>query len=131
MMILNQALQVFMQGGLLMWPLVLIVLVVLGIVVRACWLLFVRGGRDAFAIESCLDGLLFWGGFSVLIGVLGSAVGYHKALTVLAQRGLANPRALWAGGAEGMVSSIAGLLILAGGGACWYLLRWKYLRERS
>ena len=130
-MLLNQSLQVFMQGGLLMWPLVLIVLVVLGIVVRAWRHLVVRGKRDTFAIESCLDGLLFWGGFSVLIGVLGSAVGYHKAMTALAQRGLANPRALWAGGAEGLVSSIAGLLILVGAGACWYLLRWQYLRDRS
>lgn len=131
MMNLNQALHVFLQGGLLMWPLVLIVLVVLGIAVRACWHLFVRGGRDVFAIESCLDGVLFWGGFSVIIGVLGSAVGYHKALTVLAQRGVANPRALWAGGAEGMVSSIAGLLILAGAGVCWYALRWQHLRNRT
>jgi hypothetical protein len=130
-MILNQALHVFMQGGMLMWPLVLIVFVVFGIVIRASWHLFVRGGRDAFALESCLDGLLFWGGFSVIIGVLGSAVGYHKAMTVLAQRGLANPRALWAGGAEGLVSSIAGLLILAGAGVCWYVLRWQYLRDRT
>ena len=123
--------RVFMEGGLLMWPLVLIVLVVFGIVVRASWHLVAHGGRDAFAIQSCLDGLLFWGGFSVVIGVLGSAVGYNKALTVLAQRGLAHPKALWAGAAEGMVSSIAGLLILAGAGACWYVLRWRYLKERS
>jgi hypothetical protein len=131
MMILGSALRVFMEGGLLMWPLVLIVLMVFGIVIRACWHLFARGGSDTLAIESCLDGLLFWGGFSVIIGVLGSAVGYNKALTVLAQRGLANPRALWAGGAEGMVSSIFGLLILAGAGVCWYVLRWQYLRDRT
>ena len=131
MMSPGAALRVFMEGGLLMWPLVLIVLVIFGIVVRACWQLFARGGKDAFAIESCLDGLLFWGGFSVLIGVLGSAVGYHKAMTALAQRGLANSRALWAGGAEGMVSSIAGLLILAGAGLCWYALRWQHLRGRT
>lgn len=130
-MILNEALRVFMQGGLLMWPLVLIVLVILGIAVRACWHLFVRGGSDTFAIQSCLDGLLFWGGFSVIIGVLGSAVGYNKGIVALAQRGLANPRALWAGGAEGLVSSITGLLILAGAGMCWYVLRWQHLRDRG
>jgi hypothetical protein len=130
MMILNEALRVFMQGGLLMWPLVLIVLVILGIILRTCWHLWVRGGSDAFAIESCLDGLLFWGGFSVIIGVLGSSVGYHKAMTVLARRGLAKPSALWAGGAEGLVSSIAGLLILAGAGVCWYVFRSLYLRNR-
>jgi hypothetical protein len=129
-MILNDALHVFMQGGLLMWPLVLIGLVLYGIVLRTLWHLFVKGGSDALAIQNCLDGLLFWGGFAVIIGVLGSAVGYHKAMTVLAARGLAHPKFLWAGAAEGMVSSIAGLLILAGAGVCWYLLRWRFLAYR-
>ena len=81
-------------------------------------------------IQSCLDGLLFWGGFAVIIGVLGSATGYNKALTVLAAKGTVNPSALLIGTAEGMVSSIAGLLVLAGAGTCWYLLRWRYLKDR-
>ena len=129
-MILNSALHVFMQGGFLMFPLVFIVLVLFGILLRALWHLLVRGGNDAAAIQNCLDGLLFWGGFAVIIGVLGSAVGYHKAMTALAAMGLANPRALWAGTAEGMITTITGLLVLAAAGACWYVLRWWYLRDR-
>ena len=101
---LTESIRVFMQGGLLMWPLVLSGLVLYGIILRTLWHLF--------------------------INVLGSAVGYHKAMTVLAARGLAHPKYLWAGAAEGMVSSIAGLLILAAAGACWYLLRWRFLADR-
>jgi hypothetical protein len=129
-MFLTRALHVFMEGGILMFPLVLIVLVLFGIVLRTLWHLFVRGGSDSVVIQSCLDGLLFWGGFAVVIGVLGSAVGYHKAMAAIVARGLASPRAVWIGSAEGMVSSITGLLVLAGAGACWYLLRWRYLRNR-
>ena len=130
MMFLMQAIRVFMQGGLLMWPLVFISLILFGIVVRTLWHLFVRGGTDAAVIQSCLDRLLFWGGFAVIIGMLGSAVGYHKAMMSLVTRGLANPRAVWIGSAEGLVSSIAGILVLAGAGACWYLLRGQFLRGR-
>ena len=65
------------------------------------------------------------------IGVLGSAVGYHKGMAAVVAHGLVNPRAVWIGSAEGMVSSIAGLLVLAGAGSCWYLLRWQYLRGRQ
>ncbi len=119
-----------MQGGILMWPLVLIVLVLFGIVLRALWHLYVKGGNDAVAIQSCLDGLLFWGGFAVVIGMLGSAIGYHRAMTAVVQRGLVNPVALWIGTAEGMVSSIAGLLLLIVAGALWYVLRWRYLKDR-
>jgi len=121
---------IFMEGGVMMWLLVLIALVLFGIVLRALWHLFVRRGSDAAVIQNCLDGLLFWGGFAVIIGVLGSAIGYHKVMTVVIARGVVNPRALWIGSAEGMVSSIAGLLVLAGAGALWYLLRWQYLRNR-
>jgi hypothetical protein len=123
-------LKVFAQGGILMLPMVLIALVLLGIVLRALWHLFVRGGSDAVAIQSCLDSLLFWGGFAVVIGVLGSAIGYHKVITVVMARGILNPRALWIGTAEGMVSTIAGLLMLAAAGTAWYLLRWQHLRDR-
>ena len=128
---MHPILRVFMEGGILMWPLVLIVLVICGIILRALLHLFLRGGNDANAIQSCLDGLLFWGGFAVVIGVLGSAIGYNKAMTAVVTRGLVNPRALWLGTAEGLVTSIAGLLILAAAGAAWYLLRLQYLRGRS
>ncbi len=122
--------RIFMEGGVMMWLLVLIALVLVGIVLRTLWHLFVRGGNDAAVIQNCLDGLLFWGGFAVIIGVLGSAIGYHKVMTVVIARGVVNPPAVLIGSAEGMVSSIAGLLVLAGAGALWYLLRWKYLRNR-
>ena len=122
-------LKVFAQGGILMLPMMLIVLVLAGIVLRALWHLYVRGGSNAVAIQSCLDSLLFWGGFAVVIGVLGSAIGYHKVISVVEARGILNPRALWIGTAEGMVSSIAGLLVLAAAGTVWYLLRWQHLRN--
>ena len=122
---------VFMQGGFLMWPLVLIVLVLIGIILRTSWHLFVRGGTNAAVIQNGLDGLLFWGGFAVIIGVLGSVVGYHKAMANIAARGIVNPRAVWIGTAEGMVSSITGLLVLAVAGAMWYVLRWRYLSDRQ
>jgi hypothetical protein len=120
-----------MEGGPLMFPLVLITLVIFGIVVRTLWHLFIRGDSNTLVIQSCLDGLLFWGAFAVIIGMLGSAIGYHKAMTAVVKRGVANPIAIWIGSAEGLVSSIAGLLILAAAGVCWYLLRWRFLADRS
>lgn len=131
MMFLTKAIHIFMQGGFLMFPLVFIALVVFGISLRSFWHLFVRSGSDSVVIQSCLDGLLFWGGFAVVIGVLGSVVGYNKAMAMIAAHGIVNPRAVWIGAAEGMVSSITGLLVLAVAGALWYVLRWRYLSDRQ
>ena len=123
--------QIFMQGGVLMFLLALITLVLFGICLRTLWHLFARGGNDAPVIQNCLDSLLFWGGFAIVVGVLGTVVGYHKAMAAVVAHGLANPRYVWIGLAEGLVSSIAGLLILAGAGVCWYLLRWRFLADRD
>lgn len=122
--------QFFIEGGPLMYPLVLIALALFGIVLRTAWHLYVRGGSDAAVIHYCLDGLLFWGGFAAIIGVLGSAIGYHKALSAMIARGVVNPRAVWIGTAEGLVTSIAGLFVLAIAGSLWFALRWQFLRNR-
>jgi len=47
---------IFMEGGVMMWLLVLIALVLFGIVFRALWHLFVRRGSDAAVIQNCLTG---------------------------------------------------------------------------
>lgn len=124
------AVEIFKRGGFAMFPLALIVLVLLAILVRTSWQLTRNGRSNATAIQSGLDGLLFWGGFAVVIGVLGSAIGYHKAMASIVARGLVNPQALWMGSAEGLVSSIAGMLALGAAGALWFLLRWRFLKDR-
>jgi hypothetical protein len=122
---------IFMEGGFLMFPLVFILLVLFLIVLHILWHILIRGGTDTAVIQNGLDGLLFWGGFAVIIGALGTVVGYHKAMAHMAAHGLSSYRALWIGTAEGMVSSIAGLLVLTVAGALWFVLRWSFLRRRQ
>lgn len=123
--------QIFIQGGFVMFPIALILLVLLGLVLRTLWELVFRRGSNVALVQNGLDGLLFWGGFAVVLGVLGSATGYHKAIAAMVAHGVANPRYVWTGSAEGLVSAIAGLLVLVVAGACWYVLRWWFFSIRS
>lgn len=122
--------QLFMEGGFVMLPILLIVVVLFGLTVRTLWELVVRGGTNAALVQNGLDGLLFWGGFAVILGLLGSVVGYNKSMSAVVARGVANPKFIWLGTAEGMVSTIAGLLVLAVAGLAWFGLRWGFLRSR-
>ena len=121
----------FMQGGFVMFPLALIILVLIGLVLRTLWELFFRSGANTALVQNGLDGLLFWGGFAVILGLLGTVIGYNKGFAAIAARGLANPIYVWIGAAEGLVSTIAGLLVLAVAGLCWYVLRWRFLHIRQ
>jgi hypothetical protein len=123
-------LRVFAEGGIVMYPLVVILCVVLGVACRAAWLLRGRGEGRLAGVQSSLDRLLFWGGLAVVIGILGSAVGYHKAMAAVVARGAVNPPAVWIGTAEGMVSTLAGLILLIVAGVLWFGLRTRYLRVR-
>ncbi len=100
--------KVFMQGGLLMFPLVFILCVILGIACLGAWRLLVPTRSRLAGVQRSLDRLLMWGGLAVIIGLLGSAVGYHKVMAVLTAHRVLSPRALWIGTAEGMVSTLAG-----------------------
>jgi len=118
--------QVFMQGGLMMWFLVIVALVLLGLTIRTVLELLVRGGANTAVVENGLDGLLFWGAVAVVLGVLGQTVGYYKSFSAMAAHGLISFRALWVGLAEGLISSIAGIGLLAVAGVLWFVLRWWY-----
>jgi len=127
---MNPLIRIFMEGGIMMWPLILILLVVGALIVSTLLRLELGGGNDTIAIQRGLDGLLFWGGFAIVTGVLGSTLGLFKSIATVAKLGLSSPRALWIGVAESMISTIAGLAILAIAAIFWYLLRWRFLRTQ-
>jgi hypothetical protein len=119
-------LRIFIDGGAMMYPLALIFLVLIGLVVRTSRELFLRGGTNTVLVENGLDGLLFWGVFAAMFGVLGQIVGYYKGFSAVVARGLLSPRLLWQGLAEGLTSTIAGLLLLSCAGIFWFVLRWRH-----
>jgi hypothetical protein len=121
---------VFAQGGILMFPLVFILCVILGIACVGAWRLLVPTRNRLAGVQTSLDRLLVWGGFAVVIGFLGSAVGYYKAMSAVMKRGVVNPRLVWIGTAEGMVSTLAGLVVLIIAGILWFALRARYHRVR-
>jgi hypothetical protein len=121
----------FIQGGAMMWPLVVIVLVLLGLTLRTARELFLRGGTNTALIQNGLDGLLFWGLFAAMLGVLGQVIGNYKGFSDVVARGLLSPRLLWMGVAEAMTSTIAGLLLLACAGVIWFVLRWRFHRTQQ
>jgi biopolymer transport protein ExbB/TolQ len=122
-------LQLFIQGGAMMFPLALISMVLLGLAIRTSRELFLRGGTNTVLVENGLDGLLFWGFFAAMLGVLGQVIGYYKGFSEIVAYGLVSPRALWQGLAEGLTSTIAGLALLSAAGIFWFVLRWRHHSE--
>jgi biopolymer transport protein ExbB/TolQ len=111
----------FQTGGILMWPLVLIALAVLFLSVRAGLLL--RSGERSEAVGGRLRAILFWGAMSVVLGVLGTAIGLVQMTQALHLLGHVEDRLVYGGIGAALVTSIFGLVIFTVSAILWFSLR--------
>jgi hypothetical protein len=83
--------------------------------------------------KTWLDAILFWGGFAMISGVLGTLVGIVIAAQSIEAAGAVHPSLVWGGIRVAMLSSAYGTLILAVGALSWFALqlRWRVLEARD
>jgi biopolymer transport protein ExbB/TolQ len=120
--------EAFVQGGIVMYPLLVIALGILWLAARAAWLLSRRERTDA-EVERPLQGLLFWGAFSVVLGLLGTAVGIIQIAQAIMLAGQVEATLVWGGFGVSLVTLIFGLLIFLLAAVLWFVLRqWSWHR---
>ena len=73
------------------------------------------------------DAILFWGGFSVITGVLGTLIGFIVAAQSIEAYGSVEATLVWAGFKVAMLSSAWGVLVLFFASLAWFTLqmRWR------
>src|SRR5690606_23432596 len=115
----------FHAGGVAMWPLLLMLLAVLFLAGHAA----VLQARDAESgdVESRLLGVLFWGGMSLLMGVLGTMVGLVQMADAISRFGPVRSSTLAGGVGVALITSIFGLLIFLLAAVLWFSLRQRHL----
>ena len=115
--------------GVIRFPLGLSVLVIGGLAAYATVRLFRAGARPDLMTRTWLDAILFWGGFSLVTGVLGTLVGIVFAAQAIETAGAVSSGLVWGGIKVALYSSVFGTLVLAGASLIWFALqlRWRYL----
>ena len=109
--------EVFLSGGLMMWPLTAVALGVVALAVRTA----LRLQRPS-AIEEMragLDAILFWGGMGLLLGFLATVVGLVVMARAIAAHGPVGAPLLRDGVGVSLVTSMFGLLIFAFASVLW------------
>jgi hypothetical protein len=98
------------------------------VVVIAAWVVAAEAERP-------LQGLLFWGVFSVVLGFLGTVIGIIQIAQAIRLLGQVEPPLVWAGFGVSLVTLIFGLLIFLIAALLWFVLRqwsWhRFARNRS
>ena len=115
--------------GFMRWPLLFSFLAVVGLAAWSAYRVFRPGATaDAFT-KAWVDAILFWGGFGVICGVLGTLVGIVLAAQSIEAAGEVSTPLVWGGIKVALLTSVFGVLILGFAALLWFglQLRWRLL----
>lgn len=115
--------------GFIRWPLAFSMVAVAALTVWSAARLFRPGASADLHTKAWLDAILFWGGFAVISGVLGTLVGIIIAAQSIEAAGAVRATLVWGGIKVALLSSAFGVLILALAALIWFVLqlRWRLL----
>lgn len=113
----------FSDMGVIRWPITFCALMVVVLAARSAWRLKRDDGDDTAMARSAIDGSLFWGGYAMALGVLGTVVGITLAATAVEAVGVVEAALVWGGIKVALSSTIYGMLVFLVSGLIWFGLR--------
>jgi len=111
-----------MEAGPMIWPVILLVFVIIGLVIWNAVALIGKRGEPARR-RSSIDAILFWGSVAALLGFLGQWLGVMKLITVMVEHGLVSPNMVVLGLSESLLTPVAGMFVLVVSAFLWFFLR--------
>ncbi len=121
--------EVFADGGFMMWPITLCGVAILALAGRAMWRMRSTSAEPSAAVRAGIDGVLFWGVYACVLGVLGTVVGITMAAMAVEAVGEVHVRLVSGGIKVALVTTIYGFLILLLAAPTWFGLRQWQRRE--
>jgi hypothetical protein len=120
--------EAFRSGGYMMWPILLSLIALVVVTLRA---VLARSGdsrgSDApdgdTVLHSAADAVFFWGGFSALLGVMGTLIGIAQVARGITHAGGASASLIWGGIGVTLTTTLFGLGVLGLALIVWYALR--------
>jgi len=124
---------VWIQMGFIRWPLAFACVAVLVLGTYSSTRLFRSGAVADRMTKAWLDAVLFWGGFAMITGVLGTLVGIVVAAQSIEMAGSVSTALVWGGIKVAVLSSAFGALVFAASGLLWFALqlRWRVLDSQE
>jgi hypothetical protein len=123
----------FEAMGVIRYPTTFALICVLLLTLYSGARLWRPGATSDLLTKAWLDAILFWGGFAMIAGLLGTLIGIVIAAQSIEAAGSVSTSLVWGGIRVAMLSSAYGTLILAVSALAWFALqlRWRILEARD
>ena len=121
--------ELWMQMGFIGYPLAFCCFVIFALTSYSTVQLFKPSAWAEPRTKVFVDAILFWGGFTLIVGFLGTMVGLVVAAQSIEAAGTVSTTLVWGGIRGTLLSSVFGILVLAGSSLTWFALqlRWRLL----
>jgi biopolymer transport protein ExbB/TolQ len=118
--------QFILEMGMFRIPLIILALVVVGLSIKK--FIDLSKGKDLTPArgERGLHAILFWGGISAVLGILGQTSGLYNALSAIGRAKQIDPTLVARGFAESFTTTLFGLTVFFFSGIIWFVLFSKY-----
>lgn len=116
---LNGFQKFFMFMGPWKWIMIFMALIVIILIAKKVYdLLIKRNGNTRY-----LNAILFWGGITALLGIIGQLSGYWFVLNEIMEAPDISPPLLLTGYLSSFVTPLFGLVVFLISGICWWILK--------
>ena len=121
--------QIWLAMGFMRYPLTFSLAAVVALALLSSFRLFRPRASPDRHTKAWLDAILFWGGFAVICGVLGTLIGIVLAAQAIEAMGDVSTTLVWGGIKVALLTSVFGMLILGFAALLWFALqlRWRLL----
>jgi hypothetical protein len=117
-----------LSGGLMIYPVLACALLMLVIGARTAARLWGSKVDLGPRTRAGIDSVLFWGGFAVVLGVLGTLIGFMVAAHAIEAVGEVHATLVWGGIRVALITTVMGVMILAAASLLWFALKLRYRR---
>ena len=116
----------FLSGGIFMWPLLVIAIIIVYLSVRKVIDLFFVDNQNRSTLKNGINAILFWGSFSVVFGIFAHFIGIYLAMQAVMVAGDISPAIVANGYALSLITILSGLFLFMVSAIIWLFLQWKY-----
>lgn len=117
--------QFFLDGGQFMWLLLIIAIVIIVLAITNGIQLYSPKEQNRAKLENGINSILFWGGFSLVLGFFAHFLGIYQAMLAIQGAGDISPSIVAGGYAMSIITILSGLFILMMSSIIWFVFKNK------
>ena len=118
--------QFFMDGGMMMWFLLIIAIVILALSIRIAIQLYGKQEIPKAVLETGINAIVFWGAIAAIFGFFAHYLGVYYAMLSINRANDISPAIVAGGYSMSLITILTGLTIFMASAIIWFVLRWRY-----